>query len=326
MTDNPLISIIVPVYKVEKYLCRCVDSILAQTYTNIEVILVDDGSPDGCPAICDEYAAKDSRVVVIHQKNAGVSAARNAGLDIAKGEYIGFVDSDDWIEPDMYEVLFGQIPKNNIDIASIDFVSFSEGEDTKAWGTNESSVFTRNKAFQMICLFNGSAITVWSKLIKAELFSDIRFRTDITNGEDLLVCAQLAAKSEKIGYQEYHCYHYLQRAESATKSYKESLWTVHTVSQEIYELISKISNENLSYVEYLWINYDLSLLMLFSANNALTKERHEKLMAHMRIHYSDAAFEKFCFAPKFFIRCAQAGRIPFKLAYGMYIKMFGRKQ
>ena len=94
---EPLISVIVPVYGVEAYLNQCIDSILAQTHKNLEIILVDDGSPDRCPTICDEYARKDSRVRVIHKKNGGLSDARNAGLEIATGEYIGFVDSDDWI-------------------------------------------------------------------------------------------------------------------------------------------------------------------------------------------------------------------------------------
>ena len=101
--EQPLISIIVPVYKVEKYLKRCVDSILTQTYQNMEVILVDDGSPDNCGAICDRYKETDNRVVVIHKKNGGLSDARNAGLDIATGEYIMFIDSDDFVEIDMME-------------------------------------------------------------------------------------------------------------------------------------------------------------------------------------------------------------------------------
>lgn len=98
-----MISIIVPIYKVEKFLPKCIESILNQTYSDFELILVDDGSPDKCPEICDEYAAKDQRIIVIHQKNSGVSAARNAGLKRAKGQYIGFVDPDDFVAPDMYE-------------------------------------------------------------------------------------------------------------------------------------------------------------------------------------------------------------------------------
>ena len=100
--QQPLISVIVPVYKVEQYLAACVDSILAQTYPHIEVILVDDGSPDACPQLCDDYAAKDARVKVIHQQNGGLAAARNAGLERATGALIGFVDSDDTIHPEMY--------------------------------------------------------------------------------------------------------------------------------------------------------------------------------------------------------------------------------
>ena len=100
-----LISVIVPVYDVEKYLDRCVESIVNQTYQNLEIILVDDGSPDNCPAMCDNWAEKDSRIKVIHKKNGGLSDARNAGMEIVTGEFIGFVDSDDWIEPEMYQLL-----------------------------------------------------------------------------------------------------------------------------------------------------------------------------------------------------------------------------
>ena len=103
---HDLISVIIPVYKVEKYLCRCVDSVLEQTYTNMEIILVDDGSPDNCPVMCDEYARQDSRVKVIHQENAGLSGARNAGIDMAQGQWLAFVDSDDYLAADFLERLY----------------------------------------------------------------------------------------------------------------------------------------------------------------------------------------------------------------------------
>ena len=115
---SPKISIIVPVYKVEKYIHKCIDSILNQTFKDFELILVDDGSPDNCGKICDEYAKKDSRVIVIHKENGGLSSARNSGLDIARGDYIGFVDSDDYIENDMYELLYNLCEENNCDISS----------------------------------------------------------------------------------------------------------------------------------------------------------------------------------------------------------------
>ena len=116
MSTNPLISVIVPVYNVEKYLGKCVDSILAQTYENLEIILVEDGTKDNSGAICDAYAAKDSRIRVIHKENGGLSSARNAGMDIARGEYFGFVDSDDWIEPKMYETLLNLAEKYHADL------------------------------------------------------------------------------------------------------------------------------------------------------------------------------------------------------------------
>ena len=114
---NVLISVIIPIYNVEKYLRRCVDGILSQTYRNLEVILVDDESPDGCGAICDEYAAKDDRVVVIHQKNKELSGARNAGIDMAKGEYLAFVDSDDYVTDDFILRLYEAVATTGSDMA-----------------------------------------------------------------------------------------------------------------------------------------------------------------------------------------------------------------
>ncbi len=125
--NSKLLSVIVPVYKAEKYLNRCVDSILAQTWTNLEIILVDDGSPDRCGVICDEYASMDSRIRVIHKPNGGVSSARNAGIDAVTGDYIAFVDSDDYIAPEMYEKLFGGLTSENT-IAACDFMmDYGEG-------------------------------------------------------------------------------------------------------------------------------------------------------------------------------------------------------
>lgn len=117
MNSQPKISVIVPVYKVENFLDRCVESIVGQTYENLEIILVDDGSPDNCPSMCDKWAEKDRRIKVIHKENGGVSSARNAALDIVSGDYIGFVDSDDWIDPGMYEFLYENSQKYDADIS-----------------------------------------------------------------------------------------------------------------------------------------------------------------------------------------------------------------
>lgn len=122
MEDNKiLLSVIVPVYKVESYLDRCVESIVGQSYRNLEIILVDDGSPDGCPEKCDDWAKRDNRIKVIHKQNAGLGFARNSGLDIATGEYVAFVDSDDYIENDMYRTLIDAACRHNADMVSCGF-------------------------------------------------------------------------------------------------------------------------------------------------------------------------------------------------------------
>lgn len=122
---KPKVSIVVPIYNVEKYLCECVDSLLAQTLKDIEIILVDDGSPDKCGEIVDEYAKKDPRIVAVHQKNSGYSVAVNKGIDMARGEYIGIIESDDWVEPDMYKTLYNNAHKNNTDITKGGFFLYN---------------------------------------------------------------------------------------------------------------------------------------------------------------------------------------------------------
>jgi len=173
------LSIIVPVYNVEPYLHRCVDSILAQTFQDFELILVDDGSPDGCPAICDAYAQADSRVRVIHKSNGGLSDARNAGLDIARGEYIGFVDSDDHISPTMYQRLLELVLRNHADIAATGYIEvLPDGREVSRSHQLETELllsradfidnfFPDNKRIIAAC--------VWNKVYRKQIFSDLRF-------------------------------------------------------------------------------------------------------------------------------------------------------
>ena len=170
-----LISVIVPIYKVEKYLHKCIDSILAQTYTNLEIILVDDGSPDNCGKICDEYAAKDSRIKVIHQPNGGLSAARNAGLDIATGDYIGFVDSDDYIAPDMYEKLYNALVKNDADMAICDYQRFGNELPYDEMSLTTEVITGLQAMEKQNTVINCSFVVAWSKLYKSFIFSNVRF-------------------------------------------------------------------------------------------------------------------------------------------------------
>lgn len=217
---NFKISIIVPVYKVEKYLNRCIDSILNQSYKNIEVILVDDGSPDNCGKICDEYLLKDNRIRVIHKENGGLSSARNAGLDIATGDYIGFVDSDDWIEPKMYETLIENVIKYNAQISVGGVVDLLEegNKYTSIKSTFDGNIKIEclNKEDAMKKFFLGSW-SAWDKIYKREVHEKIRFPEGEIN-EDEAIAMQILDNCEKIVYTNEVFYNYIKRSDSITTS------------------------------------------------------------------------------------------------------------
>lgn len=215
----PELSIIVPVYKVEKYLPRCIDSILAQTFGDFELILIDDGSPDGCGRICDEYARKDKRIVVIHQKNMGVSAARNAGLDIARGRYIGFVDSDDWIEPQMYEVMMDAIRENGADMAVCGVrYADEDGKFTRADMLSEG-VYSRDGLLEdVFAMPNRLGGGCCNKVFDASKIASVRFKVGMTIAEDALYlfdCFMRIDGAVKIGDALYNVY---ERCGSATRT------------------------------------------------------------------------------------------------------------
>lgn len=179
---QPLISVIVPVYLAEKYIHRCVDSILRQTYKNLEIILVDDGSPDKCGEICDEYQKIDSRVKVIHQENAGVSAARNAGIDVAKGEYIAFIDSDDYIQLNMYEKMMFELIKSKVDICVCQWqYEYADGKQVVDSNNIDKTIYGRKKAVEFAEFFcrgqyeNGVVCSACDKLYKRDIFNNVRF-------------------------------------------------------------------------------------------------------------------------------------------------------
>ena len=174
------ISVIVPVYKVEKYLKRCVESIVQQTYQNIEIILVDDGSPDRCPEMCDEYARRDARIKVIHKSNGGLSDARNAGLNIASGDYISFVDSDDWIEEDFIEILYKNMKKENADISIIGYTLIWEsGRKKRFTSDDEYYVFDKEDAVRELLKQQKFQCMVCQKMYRKSIFRSIIFREKI---------------------------------------------------------------------------------------------------------------------------------------------------
>lgn len=184
------ISVIVPVYKVEKYIYECIDSVLNQTYANIEIILVDDGSPDRCGEICDEYAQKDNRVIVIHQQNAGLSAARNAGIRLATGKYICFIDSDDYVSPDYCQTLFELLNGTSFDYSVCDVLRFEDGQPPLRESFDDISTYS-NDEYLNLQINKQREFGVWNKLYRRELFDRICFKEGKLH-EDVFWSADLA--------------------------------------------------------------------------------------------------------------------------------------
>lgn len=217
----PLISVIVPIYKVEKYLTRCVDSILEQTYSNLEIILVNDGSPDNCGGMCDNYASRDARVKVIHKENGGLSDARNAGLGIASGEFIFFIDSDDFMDTDTLEYLYDVVSSNNSEIATITSNNFDEGTDyqQKELSGGDAAVVNASSAEALNRALYDEGVTLhsWGKLYHKDLFRDVRFPVGKIF-EDVGTTYKLFAHANRISISPLKKYHYLLRRGSIVRS------------------------------------------------------------------------------------------------------------
>lgn len=171
--EKAKISIIVPVYNVDKYLERCIDSLLKQTYKNLEIILIDDGSEDSCPLICDQYKKKDRRIIVIHKKNGGAASARNMGLDMATGEYIGFVDSDDYVSEEYIQNLYQNLNRENADISVCSFYNLYK--DHMELVANENMGIYDSREYLELFLKDWKCGLIWNKLFKAMLFQKVRF-------------------------------------------------------------------------------------------------------------------------------------------------------
>lgn len=209
---GPKISVIVPVYNVEPYLRKCLDSIVGQTYRNLEIILVDDGSTDGSGAICEEYAEKDARVRTFHQKNFGVSSARNRGLAAATGEFIGWVDSDDWIEPDMYEYLLKHQQREQSDITVCGrWEEYPYRSLQRGWA--QERVLNKEQALKQLLENDVMQNFLWDRLWKRELFADQRFPEGRTY-EDIAVMHRLFLRAEEVLCLPEAKYHYRQRVGS----------------------------------------------------------------------------------------------------------------
>lgn len=212
--ESKKVSIIVPVYKVEKFLERCVESIIKQTYQNIEIILIDDESPDECPKMCDQYEIKDNRIKVIHKKNGGLSDARNAGLDIASGEYIAFVDSDDWIEADFIETLYMNAEREKADISVVGYqLIWEDGRIRRFSRDEEYYVFDRENAIRELLKQQKFQCMVCQKMYRKQIFETIRFPVGKIY-EDVAIGLSTFLKAERVVVSGKVKYNYFQRSDS----------------------------------------------------------------------------------------------------------------
>lgn len=223
------ISIIIPVYNVEQYLHRCVHSILNQTYTNLEIILINDGATDNSGEICDDYASKDDRILVIHQKNKGLSGARNSGLKRATGEFVGFVDSDDWIEYDMFERMMNLIQNENVDVVECGILKSLDVEDNI---NRQGKLNIEDRLSALKRIITNQQFSVWRRLYKKKIIEDITF-VEGKNSEDVYFTLGVFKNINKIAYTSAPLYNYFVGGVSITRGgYR--LKTLDTVDAALY--------------------------------------------------------------------------------------------
>jgi len=272
------ISIIVPVYKVERYINRCIDSILSQTYKEIEIILVNDGSPDNCGVICGEYAKKDNRIRVIHKENGGLSSARNTGIDLAQGDYIGFVDSDDWIEVDMYEMLYKNAISYNADISMCNYKAEKHDQDFIYKSPTIDDVIILNKEQAMQTLVDNKLFELTQfacdKLYKRSLFENIRYPEGKLY-EDVATTYKLINKCEKFLYCPSIKYHYTQNPNGITlKKFDINQIDFLEAKLDLYKFFKK------NYPDFL----DAALCQYTSANISIIKNMFRSNYKNKKIY------------------------------------------
>lgn len=279
------ISIIVPIYNVEKYLKQCIDSIIAQTYTNIEIILVDDGSPDNSGNICDEYAKKDCRIKVIHKQNGGLSDARNAGIKVASGELIGFVDSDDYIANDMYELLYNNLKKENAQISCCNRYICYKNKNTIYGINNFYEVMDSMRAIELMCTYGYIGFSAYTKLYKKELFDNIKFPKGKVC-EDMFIMYKLFDLANVIVYDANPKYYYIQRKGSISRNKKNKIDAIES-SKEIVEFVRKHYKpiENVAIKNYIYTSIGVYNVILKNKSKEDNIELVHSILSEINKYY-----------------------------------------
>lgn len=275
---KPLISIITPVYNAEKYLDECIQSVVNQTYKNIELILINDGSKDRSLEICNKWANIDNRVVVIDKPNGGVATARNKGLEIAKGQLIGFVDNDDTIVPNMYETMYQDMIDNDADIVMCNSCAYINGmrQDEGYKGYTSFEIGSEQLVKRMLTYEKIFCSSVWSKLYRRELIGNVRFLEDITLGDDYYFNGMIYPRVNKFYYNDRAFYNYRKREGSICRSgIGEHFFDKYKVVERLIPVLSKyefIDNVDLERFKLSIIHEILYELLRERADNKLLKE------------------------------------------------------
>lgn len=279
---NPLISVIIPVYKVEKYISKCIKSVLKQTYTELEIILVDDGSPDQCGELCDEYAKTDPRIKVIHKRNGGLSDARNAGMKIAHGEYLAFIDSDDWIERDYFEVLYRLLKDYDADLSAVALCNVNEdGDEIGRSHNGETHLLDATVAMENMFHRDGLPWCAQAKLYKRVLFDDIEYPVGVLM-EDKATTYKVFAKCQKIVYSDVPLYKYLVRQGSIMRSpFSEQRMRSFAIQEELNSFLEQNYPVAAVSAHAYTVRCAISMLCMMSASNYCDMETSEKAFSYM---------------------------------------------
>ena len=324
---KPAVSIVVPVYNVEKYIDRCINSLVSQTLTNVEIILVDDGSPDRCSEICEQWAKKDGRIVVIHKMNGGLSSARNAGIESAKGKYIGFVDSDDDVELDMFERMLSVAEDNKVDFVMADYLRvLTNGERYLKTLDIETGLYDKEKIRKVIfpnlimreCIDYGPLLSVCHCIYNTDFLkkNDLKFDEEVRWSEDNIFSAILGYQANSFYYMKGEgLYHYHQNPGTITTSYRKSAWKVYcTMNDHLRDFFEQITDYDFS--------RQLNLHMIYYACNCIgmecSREKEEALQEIEHILHDDKLVSAF--------RMDKMPAVPIKLKLQLLLMKYHRSK
>lgn len=297
-SSNSLISIIVPVYNTSKYLHKCLDSLVNQTYKNIEIIVVDDGSTDNSAIICDSYAENYKNITVYHTENHGLSAARNIGIESSNGDFLAFVDSDDWVDYNTFEVAYKMIFDSSSDLSTFSLLPEYDTETEQNIQCYDINICNQNELFNLILDTDYVCGYAWNKLFKKSIIGGMRFDESLLSCEDIDFCTRYAMNCNKVAYTTAKFYHYRQRNDSMTGEYKYSVRKLSVLDayENIMPIYKEYDNEDYYKLErnYLKIALNIKGRMILSKvkNDAVTKRLDDIIKEYYLIVMSNTKNSK----------------------------------